>query len=327
MVAATSIADKKKQQADVRKMLSREEEPSLDFAPVKQEIRNVALAKIDDTCWNSRIVIDESSMEFQVLEASIRQNGLKQNIVITPKEQPDEKGREFEIVAGFRRFRVLTRMGSKSIPCIVETYAHPAQRVISNIIENTHRQKLKPFEMASACLELKKLGYKVKHIAHLISYSETHVGGLLNCVENLIPPVMAMFKANADGATLSELFTIARMKAPEQQEAYNNLIHRQQGPTPGAGGEKKPVDVGPKVKKRDAIAGAIGDLARGAESVLVKGEEMFIRDDEERDKLITMLRWTIGELKKYPLVLPPDDVSDLGGNDEEPAGGKRKGRR
>lgn len=324
----TSIAEKKKQQAEVRKSTSREEEPALDFPPVKQETRSVSIAKIDDTCWNSRVTIDESSIEFQEMEASIKQNGLKQNIVITPKAKPDSKGREFEIVAGFRRFRVLTRMGSKSIPCIIETYTHPAQRLISNIIENTHRQKLKPFEMASACLELKKIGYKVKHIAHLISYSETHVGGLLNCAENLIPPVMAMFKANGDGATLSQLFIIARLNTAEQQEAYNNLIHQQQGPASNGSGKdpKGGTDVGPKVKKRDAIAGAIGDLARGAESVLVRGTEVFIRDDEERDKLITMLRWTIGELKKYPLVLPPDDVTDLGSEDTD-GSGKRKGKR
>lgn len=307
-----ALVDKKKQRQNTDTAATDED---ISFPPVKQEMKMIPLTELSDEAWNSRMTIDESSQEFKELEGSIRQNGLKQNIVVTPLYKPDKKGRKYEIVSGFRRFRALTRIGTRQVMCMVETYAHPAQRIVANIIENTHRARLKPYELAMACLELKKIGnYKTRQIAKMVNYSEPHIGGLLSCVQNLIPQFQDMFRNNSEQIPISQLFVTARMNAEEQLQEYNRLINKQAAPPSGSAEPKgRDPDTGPKMKKRDALIGAIGDLSRGAESVIVRGEESFIRDDEERQKIITMLRWAIGELKKYPLVMPPDDIEKEGG--------------
>ena len=93
-----------------------------------------------------RRVFDEDDLNS--LANSIREHGVLQPIVVTPK------GSKYEIVAGERRYRAAQIAGLDKIPAIVRTLSAQHRLEIS-IIENVQRQDLNPLETATAYLKLR----------------------------------------------------------------------------------------------------------------------------------------------------------------------------
>jgi ParB family chromosome partitioning protein len=75
------------------------------------------------------------------LEASIRENGLLQPLVVRPV------GSEFELVAGERRWRALKRLGWSKAPTIVRGLSDEQMLVVA-LVENLQREDLGPLEEA-----------------------------------------------------------------------------------------------------------------------------------------------------------------------------------
>lgn len=86
--------------------------------------------------------------ELRSLADSIKEHGLLQPIVVTPK------GKQFEIVAGERRYRAAKLAGLTKLQAIVRTLS-AQHRLEVSIIENVQRADLNPLEMATSYLKLK----------------------------------------------------------------------------------------------------------------------------------------------------------------------------
>lgn len=88
-----------------------------------------------------------SENELEELAQSIRVNGIVQPIIVRPK------GRNYQIVAGERRWRAAQRAELKKIPAIVRDVADDKLLEIA-LIENIQRQELNPVEEARAYQKL-----------------------------------------------------------------------------------------------------------------------------------------------------------------------------
>ncbi len=103
--------------------------------------KQIDINKIEANENQPRKVFDDEKIE--ELATSIKENGLIQPIIVR------KYNRNYQIIAGERRFRACKLEGLKTIPCVikdiddkqVDTYA---------IIENIQRENLSPIEEASA---------------------------------------------------------------------------------------------------------------------------------------------------------------------------------
>ena len=103
--------------------------------------KQIDINKIEANENKPRKVFDDEKIE--ELATSIKENGLIQPIIVR------KYNRNYQIIAGERRFRACKLAGLKTIPCVikdiddrqVDTYA---------IIENIQRENLSPIEEASA---------------------------------------------------------------------------------------------------------------------------------------------------------------------------------
>ena len=75
------------------------------------------------------------------LAASIKQYGVIQPIIVTPKDE------YYQIIAGERRWRASKKAGLTEIPCLVRTKTEQENREIA-LIENIQRENLNPIEKA-----------------------------------------------------------------------------------------------------------------------------------------------------------------------------------
>lgn len=93
-----------------------------------------------------RRVFDSDGLD--ELSASIKEHGVIQPIVVTPK------GDGYEIVAGERRYRASKSAGLKEVPVIVRSMSDQTQLEIS-LIENIQRRDLNSIETATAYAKLR----------------------------------------------------------------------------------------------------------------------------------------------------------------------------
>jgi len=82
------------------------------------------------------------------LAASIKEHGMIQPIVVTPK------GESYEIVAGERRYRASKLAGFKEVPVIIRSMSDQNQLEVS-LIENIQRRDLNSIETATAYAKLR----------------------------------------------------------------------------------------------------------------------------------------------------------------------------
>jgi ParB family chromosome partitioning protein len=283
--------------------------PEPEWSTPKSEFLKVRVDAIDDSGYNSRLEIDESSAEFADLCASVRQMGVIEPIIVTPLDdiKKNKAGLRFDLVAGFRRYRALKKTGLRETWAVIHHYTHPTQRVIVNLLENQHRQSLRAYEEALAFKKLRDEGFRTATIAEKLAISETKVNNYVSCVENLIPDLLEVFKKNSEQTTLTQLIQLSRADKGEQESFFRALsMARPDGEKDKAPKPKE--DKAPKVKNRDQIRGFLGDLLR-AESIVVDGDEVYLGEEDTRRCVESALRWVLGEVR-FPLVLPPSDKSE-----------------
>jgi ParB family chromosome partitioning protein len=88
----------------------------------------------------------------QELADSIKEHGVIQPIIVTPKDQG--KGDGYEIVAGERRYRASKLAGLTEIPVVIRTMSGQKQLEVS-LIENIQRRDLNTIETATAYAKLR----------------------------------------------------------------------------------------------------------------------------------------------------------------------------
>jgi ParB family chromosome partitioning protein len=107
----------------------------------EQPVREIELKRIRANPFQPRRDFDAEALG--ELEASIRENGLLQPLVVRPA------GAGFELVAGERRLRALTGLGRASAPVIVRDLSDE-QMLLLALVENLQREELNAIEEAVA---------------------------------------------------------------------------------------------------------------------------------------------------------------------------------
>ncbi|HWT40207.1 MAG TPA: ParB/RepB/Spo0J family partition protein [Dongiaceae bacterium] len=126
--------------------------PNSEFDPTAQQDEKVStertlpIAKLHANPDQPRRSFDQGALE--ELAASIKEYGMIQPIVVTPK------GEGYEIVAGERRYRASKMAGLKEVPVIIRTLSDQNQLEIS-LIENIQRRDLNTIETAVAYAKLR----------------------------------------------------------------------------------------------------------------------------------------------------------------------------
>lgn len=138
-------------------------------------IETIPLASIQPPAANPRSAIEAGALEG--LAASIRQDGLLQNLVISRG-----RGKQFRIISGERRFRALKLLAEQG--AIPEDYAVPVE-IRSKLtkddalrlatVENVQRENLPPLDEAAAFAKLIHKGATLEDIAAQTGLSQTTI--------------------------------------------------------------------------------------------------------------------------------------------------------
>lgn len=122
------------------------------------------------TSNNDREEFDAAKL--QELADSINANGLAQPIIIRPASHPEKVEVKYEVVAGERRFRAVSRLlGWEKIPAIVRDMSEEQASAIM-LVENTGRADLLPTEEALGYQKrIDRYGWDIGKIAEVAGKS------------------------------------------------------------------------------------------------------------------------------------------------------------
>lgn len=153
----------------------------LDPTPAAGEIQRLPLTAIVPNPMQPRRVFADT--ELDELTASIRQNGLLQPLVV--RAAPGA-GDRFELVAGERRFRAVSRLEWKDVPVLVREATDETLLVLA-LVENLQRSELNPLEEAEGYRALTdKFGLSQAAVATAVGKDRSTVANLLRLLK--LPP-------------------------------------------------------------------------------------------------------------------------------------------
>jgi ParB family chromosome partitioning protein len=161
-------------------LLGEYSQPQGETAPA-DGIRMVSVARISPNPFQPRREFAEAQLA--ELEASIRQNGLLQALVVRPAPAGAPAGAEWELVAGERRWRAVRRLGWSEVPVIVKEPDDRAMLVLA-IVENVQRAELSPLEEAAGYQQLiDEFGFTQAEVAESVGRERSTVANLLRLLQ------------------------------------------------------------------------------------------------------------------------------------------------
>lgn len=114
----------------------------------QEEVRQIAIGDIDTSPFQPRTVFDDDRID--ELCQTIKTHGVIQPIVVRVRNN------RYEIIAGERRWRAVTKLGYETIPAIVREF-NDSQTASIALIENLQREGLTAVEEAVAYQKLIEL--------------------------------------------------------------------------------------------------------------------------------------------------------------------------
>jgi ParB family transcriptional regulator, chromosome partitioning protein len=145
--------------------------------PPAEGYRSVPVAEITPNPFQPRR--EFAAEQLGELEASIRENGLLQPLVVRPARATAPAGAVWELVAGERRLRVVRRLGWSEVPVIVREMDDRTLLVLA-IVENVQRADLTPLEEAEGYRQLiEEFGYTQREVAESVGRERSTVANLL----------------------------------------------------------------------------------------------------------------------------------------------------
>lgn len=142
----------------------------------RSQYREIPIQLVDDPTLASRTDMDDVKME--ELVASIRENGIIQNVTLVAR------GERFEVVAGHRRTVAARRAGLPFLPAMVFPADHPGLRVIQ-AHENGRREDVNPVDEAFWFAELleQECGGDVEKLAGMVGEKLNYVLNRLDLLQ------------------------------------------------------------------------------------------------------------------------------------------------
>ncbi|WP_373491228.1 ParB/RepB/Spo0J family partition protein [Parasphingorhabdus sp.] len=138
-------------------------------------LRSIAISDIRPNPDQPRQTFDSDALD--ELADSMRQRGVIQPIVVRPH------GKNFQIVAGERRWRAAQRARLHQIPAVVRNLNDQETLEIA-IVENVQRKDLNVIEEAEAYARLSQdFGHSQSRLAEIIGKSRSHIANLMRLLE------------------------------------------------------------------------------------------------------------------------------------------------
>lgn len=150
------------------------------------------------------------------LASSIRSQGIKQPLLVTPTGETDIFGhKQYRVVIGHRRLAAARQSGLSTVPAIVEETDARREREIM-LVENTQRSDLTPIEEADGYQGLLDLGVRVKEMAEKTGRSDRFVRRRLKIAR--IPQETRDMSADFSQLSLDQLDKLAEFESdPDMQ--------------------------------------------------------------------------------------------------------------
>ncbi|HUE76448.1 MAG TPA: ParB/RepB/Spo0J family partition protein [Longimicrobiales bacterium] len=144
------------------------------------EARSVPVSSVHPNPFQPRREFDEE--ELADLAASIKENGLLQPIVVRPAGNRRGADR-WELVAGERRWRAVTRLGWTDIPAIIRAVDDRTLLVLA-LVENLQRSELSALEEAQGFQQLvDEFGLSQQEVAEAVGRDRSTVANTLRLLQ------------------------------------------------------------------------------------------------------------------------------------------------
>lgn len=150
--------------------------PGRDEVPRETGAREVEIGRLVPNRFQPRREFSEASLA--ELAASIREQGIVQPIVVTPR------GEKLEIVAGERRWRAAAMAGLTKVPVVWRERQSESDLLEVALVENLQREDLNPLDAAEAYARLKD-EFRLSHerIADRVGKDRTTVTNALRLLK------------------------------------------------------------------------------------------------------------------------------------------------
>ncbi|HEU0079748.1 MAG TPA: ParB/RepB/Spo0J family partition protein, partial [Longimicrobiaceae bacterium] len=155
--------------------------PPADAPHSQDGIRVIPIARIAPNPFQPRR--EFAPEQLAELEASIRENGLLQPLVVRPRTETTPDGADWELIAGERRWRAVRRLGWTQVPVVIKEIDDRAMLVLA-IVENVQRAGLSALEEATAYKQLiDEFGYTQAEVADSVGRERSTVANLLRLLQ------------------------------------------------------------------------------------------------------------------------------------------------
>jgi ParB family chromosome partitioning protein len=172
-------------------------------------MQTVALSSLEPGRGNPRKGMDRNGLEG--LAASIRNDGLLQNLVVRPVKG---KGQHYRIVSGERRYRALKLLqerglvdGDFAVPVEIRASLSKDDSLRIATVENLQRQNLTPLEEAAALTKLIHKGTTLDEVAAQTGLSQTTIKRRL-ALNGLCEEVRAALAEDSISLSQAEAITL-----------------------------------------------------------------------------------------------------------------------
>jgi ParB family chromosome partitioning protein len=190
--------------------------PGRDDVPRETGAREVEIARLVPNRFQPRREFAEGPLA--ELAASIREQGIVQPIVVTPR------GEKLEIVAGERRWRAAAMAGLTKVPVVWREKQSESDLLEVALVENLQREDLNPLDAAEAYARLKD-EFRLSHekIADRVGKDRTTVS---NALRLLKLPSSVRDRIRSGLLSAGHARALAALASPDDQERLAEEILR-----------------------------------------------------------------------------------------------------
>ena len=165
---------------------------------------------------NDRTIFDESGL--RELADSIKEHGLIQPITVRHAED----GKQFEIIAGERRFRACKLLGWQTIPAII-TVLEDEEASAVTLAENIARKSLDPIDEGCAYQSrIESFGWSIEDLSKYAGTSPIHVQFHLKLLK-LIPEIQKLIRGGNIQIGYAQILADANLDSNFQLIAFSKL--------------------------------------------------------------------------------------------------------
>ena len=192
------------------------QEPATQVARFEgQRVQEIPISSIERNPHQPRVHFDHAELEDLI--SSIRDHGVLQPIIVTPKQDGT-----FQLIAGERRLRASTIAGLKTIPALVRE-ATELQKLELAIIENVQRANLNPIEEARAYQRLvDEFGMTQDEVSRKMGKSRPQVGNMIRLLQ--LPPDIQQALSEGRISTSNARTLVSLPTDAERMELFKAML-------------------------------------------------------------------------------------------------------